>query len=100
MGCGNRMSEPVVVNAPNGEANELETLRRVNAELMQKSATRKARIQELEASAATLTAKGTEAETRIRQLTIDGPVNDLLEQISVAPQALRTAIELDYRVEL
>ena len=40
------MSEPIEPNA----AAELETLRRVNAELLQKSATRKARIQELEAN--------------------------------------------------
>ena len=79
---------------------ELATLRRTNAELMQKSATRKARITELEASAATLQAKATEAETRIRQLTIDGPINDLCESISVAPQALRTALESEYRVEM
>lgn len=79
---------------------ELETLRRVNADLLQKSATRKARITELEASTTALTAKATEAETKIRQLTIDGPVNDLCESISVAPQALRSAIESDYRIEM
>jgi hypothetical protein len=94
------MSEPVVPPTPSIDAAELETLRRVNADLLQKSATRKARIVELEASAATLTAKATEAETRIRQLTIDGPVNDLCESISVAPQALRTALESDYRIEM
>jgi hypothetical protein len=92
------MPELPIARSP--EALELSTLRKTNADLLQKSATRKARIVELEASAATLTAKATEAETRIRQLTIDGPVNDLCESISVAPQALRSAIESDYRIEM
>ncbi len=82
------------------EGLELATLRKANAELTQKSATRKARIAELEASASTLQAKASEAETRIRQLTIDGPVNDLCESISVAPQALRSALEADYKIEM
>jgi hypothetical protein len=85
------MPELPIARSP--EALELSTLRKTNADLLQKSATRKARIVELEASAATLTAKATEAETRIRQLTIDGPVNDLCESISVAPQAVRSALE-------
>lgn len=79
---------------------ELATMRRVNSELTQKARTRKARIIELEANVATLTAKATEAETRIRQLTIDGPVNDVCESISVAPQALRSAIEAEYKIEM
>jgi hypothetical protein len=91
---------PESTQQPNNNAAELETLRRVNADLLQKSATRKVRIQELEASASTLQAKAAEAETRIRQLTIDGPVNDLCQEISVAPQALRTALEADYRIEM
>jgi hypothetical protein len=93
------MPEPVVPVESNGEA-ELDTLRRVNQELMQKSATRKSRIAELEASVGTLTAKATEAESRIKALTIDGPVNDLCEEISIAPQALRSALESEYRIEM
>jgi hypothetical protein len=79
---------------------ELAILRKTNAELTQKSATRKARVTELETNVATLTAKATEAETRIRQLTIDQPVNELCEEISVAPQALRTALETEYKIEM
>ena len=82
------------------EALELATLRKTVAELTQKSATRKARIQELEENTATLTAKATEAETRIKSLTIDGPVMDVCEAISVAPQALRTSLESEYRIEM
>lgn len=82
------------------EATELETLRKTVAELTQKAATRKARITELESNASALQVKATEAETRIKALTIDGPVNDLCESISVAPQALRSALESEYRIEM
>ena len=79
---------------------ELETLRKTNADLVAKHAKDKATIQELQNSVTTLQTKATEAETRIKQLTIDGPVNALCESISVAPQALRNALETDYRFEL
>jgi len=92
------MPELPVEQSP--EASELSTLRRVNADLLQKSATRKARIAELEAHTATLQASATEAESRIKALTIDGPVNDLCESISVAPQALRTALESEFKIEM
>lgn len=82
------------------EALELSTLRKTVAELTQKNATRKARVMELETNVATLTTKATEAETRIKALIIDGPVDDLCASISVAPQALRTALESEYHVEM
>lgn len=85
---------------PSPEALEVATLRKTNADLLQKSATRKTRIAELEASVGTLTAKATEAESRIKALTIDGPVMDVCESISVAPQALRAALEADYKIEM
>lgn len=93
------MSEPVVPIEPNS-ATELETLRKTITELTQKAATRKARITELESNASALQAKATEAETRIKALTIDAPLDHLCESISVAPQALRTALEADFKVEL
>ncbi len=92
------MPEPPVEQSP--EALELATLRRVNADLLQKSATRKARIQELEASVGTLTAQTTEAKARIKALTIDAPVMEVCESISVAPQALRSALEAEYKIEM
>lgn len=94
------MSEPVVPPVQSTDATEIDILRRVNADLLQKSATRKARIQELETSVGTLIAKTTEAEARIKALTIDGPVNDLCESLSKAPKTLRAALESDYRIEM
>lgn len=94
------MSEPISTVEQSPEALELATLRKTVAELTQKSASRKARITELETNTASLTAKATEAEMRIKALTIDGPVNELCEEISVAPQALRAALESEYRVAM
>ena len=91
------MPEPIV---PTPEAVELETLRRTNAELLQKSATRKARIEELQASATTFQTRATEAEARVRELLVDGPVSEICSSISVAPEALRNAIEADYKIEM
>lgn len=79
---------------------ENETLKRTNAELVAKHSRDKTRIEDFQSSATALQAKATEAETRVRQLTIDGPVNALCESISVAPESLRTALEADYRFEL
>ena len=94
------MAEPVVPVESNSEASEVETLRKTVAELTQKAATRKARITELESNASSLQVKATEAESRIKALTIDGPLDHLCESISVAPQALRTALEADYKIEM
>jgi hypothetical protein len=85
---------------PTPEALELTRLRSSTSEILQKSATRKARITELEASIETLTTRATDAENRIKALTIDAPVDHLCEEISLAPQALRTAFEADYKIEL
>lgn len=82
------------------EALELETLRRVNAELLQKNSVRKAKIADLEASVGTITAEATEAKARIKALVIDAPLNELCESISVAPQALRAALEAEYKIEM
>ena len=90
------MAEPIE-QSPEAE---LATLRRVNSELTQKSATRKARISELEANVAGITAKATQAEARIIELTISGPFDELCQEISVAPQALRSAIESEYKIEM
>jgi hypothetical protein len=94
------MSEPAVPSTQSTDATELETLRRTNGELTQKAATRKARIAELEATVATLTAKATASEARIRQLTIDAPLNELCESISKAPEALRSTLESDFKIEI
>jgi len=72
---------------------ELETLRRTNAELLEKSRTRKARVGELEG-------KLTETEAKVQELIRNRPLKQLAAAISVAPDALITSFLSDYRVEL
>jgi hypothetical protein len=97
------VSEPIVTQQPAIEPSPdtaaLAALKAAHQEVLAKRSKDKARIAELEASAAALQTRATEAEARIRQLTIDGPINILCEAISVAPQALRTALESDYRID-
>jgi hypothetical protein len=94
------MNEPVAPLVQSHDVTELETLRRTNTELLQKAATRKAKITELEASIGKLTTAKSDAEARIKALTIDAPVNELCESISVAPRALRSALESEYKIEI
>jgi hypothetical protein len=79
---------------------ELETLRRTNAELLQKSAARKSRIAELEAASTALQAKAMEAEITIHELTINGPLNSLASSISTVPDVFREFFLRDYKVEI
>lgn len=79
---------------------ELETLRRTNAELVTKNSTRKQRIAELEASVASLQATVAEREASIRTLTIDGPVRQMCESISTAPELFQEQLAKHFKVEL
>lgn len=92
------MAEQPIV--PIDPAIELETLRRVNAELMQKSAARKSRIAELEAASTALQAKATEAEATIHELTVNGPLKALAASISTVPDVFREFFLRDYKVEM
>lgn len=79
---------------------ELETLRRTNSELVTKNSTRKQRIAELEASVVELQAKVTEREASIRAITIDGPVRQMCESISTAPELFQEQLTKHFKVEL
>ena len=90
------MSEPTQQQT----AAELDVLRRVNGELKHKSATRKAKIAELETSSAALQAKLHASEASVRELTVNGPVRTMFADISTAPEALQESLSKDYRFEL
>lgn len=90
------MSEPITPPEPIAE---LETLRTTNAELVKKSATRKARIAELEASIAELQGKFDTAQSTIHQLTVAAPVKALAESISTVPELFLEQFNKSYRVE-
>ena len=72
---------------------ELETLRRTNAELVIKSHTRKARIAELEASLTT-------AQQQVNELLLNRPIKQLAAAISTSPETLIPSLLSDYKVEL
>ncbi len=96
------MSEPTqqpIEPTPNPNA-ELETLRRVNAELLAKSATRKAKIVELEVAAVALQGKLTESESTIHELAVTRPLKAMAESISTAPDVLIEHLTKSYRVEV
>jgi predicted RNase H-like nuclease (RuvC/YqgF family) len=80
--------------------NELEVLRRTNGELVAKSATRKARVTELEATVTELQSKLAAASDTIRQVTVDGPVRTMAESMSQVPELFLEQFNKSYRVEL
>jgi uncharacterized coiled-coil protein SlyX len=94
------MSELTQQATPEEMATELETLRRVNGELKTKSATRKARVTELEATVTELQSKLSEASDSLRQVTIDGPLKQMSESISTAPELFLEQFSKSYRLEM
>lgn len=81
-------------------AAEVETLRRVNSELKTKSAVRKARVSELETTVAELQSKLSDAHTSLRQVTIDGPLKQMSDGISTAPELWLEQFGKSYRLEM
>ena len=79
---------------------ELETLRKTNAELVAKNSTRKGKVTELEATVADLQAKLTASNDTIRQITIDGPLRKMAEEISPTPELWLEQFSKLYRVEM
>jgi hypothetical protein len=79
---------------------ELETLRRVNGELVTKAGNRKARVTELEATVTDLQSKLTASNNSLRQVTIDGPLKQMSESISTAPELFLEQFNKSYRLEM
>jgi methionyl-tRNA formyltransferase len=82
------------------QIDELEVLRRTNAELLKKSADRKARILELEASTAELTTKLTTADTVIHEMTVGAPLKRMAESVSPVPEIWLAEFAKHFKVEL
>jgi hypothetical protein len=89
------MSEPSTEHLP-----ELETLRRVNAELLKTKHDLKARIATLESEAATLESRTQKAEGLMRSAVIDVPMRRLAEGIAHVPSLFISELEKDYRVDV
>jgi len=79
---------------------ELETLKATHGEVLTKSQSRKSKIAELEAANADFQAKLTAANDTIRQVTIDGPVRQMCESISTAPELFQEQLSKYFKVEL
>jgi hypothetical protein len=85
---------------PIESTDELATLRRVNAELLAKSATRKAKIAQLEIATVVLQGKLTESESTIHDLSVTRPLKAIAESISIAPDVFLEHLNKSYRVEM
>lgn len=81
---------------PNGE---LETLRRTVGELTQKSATRKKRIEELEASVADLQTKLTASNGALHQIRVEQPLQLMAESISTIPEVFTREFQHHFKLE-
>lgn len=94
------MSEPAIVATSTEDAAELITLRRVNAELLTKSSTRKARVLELEASLAELQAKFDGEVANVHSLTVEGPLQAMADSISNNDEFFLATFAKSYKVEM
>ena len=82
------------------DAAELETLRRVNAELVTKHARDKARIAELEAGTAALQANLTEAGNTIKDATVGVPLKMMAIEMSSVPELFLEQFQRHFKVEM
>jgi uncharacterized coiled-coil protein SlyX len=91
------MSEPI---KPTDLEIEVETLRRVNAELVTKSANRKTKITELESTVTELQCTLSEAHDSLREITINGPLRTMAESISSAPELWIEQFNKSHKLEM
>lgn len=75
------------------DANELERLRLANAQLTEKSKTRKLKIAELEAANAAI-------QAQLRLITVDAPMRSMAESMSTVPDLFIEQFNKSHRLEL
>jgi hypothetical protein len=91
------MSEPI---KPTDLEIEVETLRRVNAELVTKAANRKTKITELESKVTEMQGKLSESQDSLHEITINGPLRTMAESISVSPELWLEQFGKSHRLEM
>ena len=79
---------------------ELSTLRTTNAELVQKSRSRAARITDLVAKQDELTSKLTASETALHEATVGRPLREMAETVSPVPELWQGEFLKHFKVEL
>jgi hypothetical protein len=88
------MPEPIDLEA------ELETLRRVNAELVTKAANRKTKITELESTVTELQGKLSEANDSFHEVTVGLPLKAMAESISLSPELWLEQFNKSHKLEM
>jgi hypothetical protein len=91
------MSEPI---KPTDIEIEVETLRRVNAELVTKAANRKTKIAELESTMTELQGKLSEAHDSLHEVTVGLPLKTMAESISSAPELWIEQFNKSHKLEM
>jgi hypothetical protein len=79
---------------------EVETLRRVNAELVTKAANRKTKITELESSVTELQGKLSEANDSFHEVTVGLPLKAMAESISFSPELWMEQFSKSHKLEM
>lgn len=74
-------------------------MRKTNSELVTKNATRKQRIEELEAQLAESQTKRAESEATVQRLTVEIPLKQVAEHVSQAPDLFMEQLQKLYKVE-
>ena len=85
---------------PTVDPAEVETLRRVNAELVAKHAKSKARIAELETGTVTLQSQLAEVSESLHQVTVGGPLQAMAESMSSVPDLFLEQFSKHFKVEM
>ena len=88
------MSEPTDLEK------EVETLRRVNAELVTKAANRKTKITELESTVTELQGKLSEAQDSFHEVTVGLPLKAMAESISFSPELWLEQFNKSHKLEM
>jgi hypothetical protein len=79
---------------------EVETLRRVNAELVTKAANRKTKITELESTVSELQGKLSEAHDSFHEVTVGLPLKAMAESISFSPELWIEQFSKSHKLEM
>jgi hypothetical protein len=93
------MSEQQTEQQHTEPTQELDTLRKTNSELVTKNATRKQRIEELEAQLAESQTKRAESEATVQRLTVEIPLKQFATQVSNAPELFMEQLAKSYKVQ-
>jgi hypothetical protein len=88
------------MSEPNDLEAEVETLRRVNAELVTKVANRKTRLTELESTVTELQGKPSEAHDSLHEVTVGLPLRAMAESISFSPELWLEQFSKSHKLEM